>query len=390
MHKEYAARRSLGFRSIYRARQLFFILLLPLIWLVVFKYAPMVGVQIAFRDKDPNGNGIQDEIPMSGASGFSGNGNPVVWLQNLFIYCDTTDNRYLPLSETDGKIDVSYDKEEYREFLKYIHMLVQEELLDEACFTQSLTELRAQLQADTETIGMMFGSANGFGNNIASWQPLEQPIGADGKRTVSTVFSDFEVKTSITADCEHPEIAFLFCMMGYIGDEYVITARQGELGVDWEYSTDPTAVSVFPDMGITPNIREINNVWVTPTNKNWQGISVPGLYSENTLVAEFDGNELYGERLHGRSVAMNYQYAPDYADIVKKLVYTPEESDQWSEIRSSLHTYVAESTSLFAIGQLDPNSDKDWNAYLEELNTLQYKEMLEVDNAAFARMNGTN
>ena len=70
MHKEYAARRSLGFRSIYRARQLFFILLLPLIWLVVFKYAPMVGVQIAFRDKDPNGNGIQDEIPMSGASGF--------------------------------------------------------------------------------------------------------------------------------------------------------------------------------------------------------------------------------------------------------------------------------------------------------------------------------
>lgn len=34
----------------YRARQLFFILLLPLIWLVVFKYAPMVGVQIAFRD----------------------------------------------------------------------------------------------------------------------------------------------------------------------------------------------------------------------------------------------------------------------------------------------------------------------------------------------------
>ena len=71
-------------------------------------------------------------------------------------------------------------------------------------------------------------------------------------------------------------------------------------------------------------------------------------------------------------------------------MYTPEESDQWSEIRSSLHTYVAESTSLFAIGQLDPNSDKDWNAYLEELNTLQYKEMLEVDNAAFSRMNGTN
>ena len=36
--------------KIWRARQLYLLLLLPLIWLVIFKYVPMAGLQIAFRD----------------------------------------------------------------------------------------------------------------------------------------------------------------------------------------------------------------------------------------------------------------------------------------------------------------------------------------------------
>ena len=42
-------RMSLG-RRVYKARQLYFLLALPLVYLIVFKYVPMVGVQIAFRD----------------------------------------------------------------------------------------------------------------------------------------------------------------------------------------------------------------------------------------------------------------------------------------------------------------------------------------------------
>lgn len=41
--------RSLG-KRIYRARQLYFLLALPLIYLIVFKYYPMLGLQIAFKD----------------------------------------------------------------------------------------------------------------------------------------------------------------------------------------------------------------------------------------------------------------------------------------------------------------------------------------------------
>ncbi len=97
----------------------------------------------------------------------------------MFVYFDGSDNRYDRMDNTDGKLDVVYDKDGYREFLKYVNMLVSEKLLDMASFTQDTATMRKALQADVQTVGMMCGSANGFGNNIASWQPIEQPKGPD-------------------------------------------------------------------------------------------------------------------------------------------------------------------------------------------------------------------
>lgn len=45
----YAKGKSLG-KRIVRARQLYFFLLLPLIYLIIFQYVPMFGLQIAFKD----------------------------------------------------------------------------------------------------------------------------------------------------------------------------------------------------------------------------------------------------------------------------------------------------------------------------------------------------
>ena len=41
-------------KRIYKARQLYFLLVLPLIWLIIFNYIPMAGVQIAFKDYSIN------------------------------------------------------------------------------------------------------------------------------------------------------------------------------------------------------------------------------------------------------------------------------------------------------------------------------------------------
>lgn len=51
----------------------------------------------------------------------------------MFIYCDNTDDRFMVV---DGELDVSYDKEAYREFLIYARRLCDEKLLDPLSFTQ--------------------------------------------------------------------------------------------------------------------------------------------------------------------------------------------------------------------------------------------------------------
>lgn len=48
-NKTYVNKRSLG-KRVFRARQLYLFLLLPLIYLIIFQYVPMFGLQIAFKD----------------------------------------------------------------------------------------------------------------------------------------------------------------------------------------------------------------------------------------------------------------------------------------------------------------------------------------------------
>ena len=67
--------------------------------------AELYEVLGAFRDGDPHGNGLKDEIPIMGAEG-QWYGNPLDYLQNMFIYFDGFYNSFLPLTETGGKLDV--------------------------------------------------------------------------------------------------------------------------------------------------------------------------------------------------------------------------------------------------------------------------------------------
>src|SRR5699024_2513977 len=76
----------------------------------------------AFVSQDPNGNGQKDEIGMMG--GGSWHQMAQDWLMNSFIY-DDGETRWMV---NDGKLDVPYNKEEWREGLRYINSLVSQGL----------------------------------------------------------------------------------------------------------------------------------------------------------------------------------------------------------------------------------------------------------------------
>ena len=75
----------------------------------------------AFKEGDPNGNGQADEYPLVGSAGL----DPALNLMNAFIYEDGDQHMLVQ----DGAIDVAYNKEAWREGLRYLNRLYQEELL---------------------------------------------------------------------------------------------------------------------------------------------------------------------------------------------------------------------------------------------------------------------
>mgnify|MGYP000927671350 FL=1 len=75
---------------------------------------------IAFKEQDPNGNGIADEIPMLSFEGGWHSDALSGWLSNPFVYTSPDDN-YVYLNE--GKIELAYMQDGWKDAMKWLNSL---------------------------------------------------------------------------------------------------------------------------------------------------------------------------------------------------------------------------------------------------------------------------
>ena len=66
------------------------------------------------------------------------------------------------------------------------------------------------------------------------------------------------------------------------------------------------------------------------------------------------------------------------------LIYTQEETEVYTDIKTTLDTYRDEATANFLAGNTD--IDANWDAYVAELENIGLSELLEVVQAAYDRM----
>ena len=331
----------------------------------------------AFKDQDANGNGDpNDEYPWMGCNNtWRGFGDE--YIMNSFVQYNRDCPYYI---DDDGNVQAAYDKDAYREGLRYWHSLVEANLFDPTSFSQTVNQLK-QVFEDPECSKVGLACAGGqfcltdqLGDRSREYSPLAPVAGPDGYRgsfyDPYGNYGYYVASEVITSACKNPEMAFRWIdsqytressMRNRLGEPVVDYAipENGEIGVDGEPATyDPILQ------------------WGTVQNSMW--VEMAPCYND------FDNNNVKGDDPYELQQwlwnATKDYYEPYINDIShyynQSTFYTEEDSAVMADIDATLNDYVKQAMAQFVVGDLD--IEKDWDQYLKNLEGMRYKERLAI------------
>ena len=352
----------------------------------------LYDVLVAFRDKDPNGNGKKDEIPLIGritGAGSSTSVDPMNYLLNAFFYY----NSFTYYTANNHKLDAPFKSQEYRDALIFIRKLYDEGLISQLCWTQSATELRSLLNPtgnDPYLVGVVTAlSSSDFqeGNDsMRAYVPLEPLKDYTGKGGYAPINYTRNLTTYISADCAHPLEAFKLLDFMCCSESY-LRQRYGEFGVDWDWAEPGKA----GHRGGEAKIKQLNPTVFTDQNAQCWHLVVT-VANEEDWQYEVDlsdptaWNTLYVNKLNEMYRIETNARRPE--EIFDFAIYSQSDYDERSEFARDLTDYIVSRRSAFCTGEsgLDPANDADWEDYLKGLDTYQYDRWIELAQIGYDRI----
>ncbi|TDF89792.1 extracellular solute-binding protein [Paenibacillus piri] len=187
----------------------------------------------AFRDKDPNGNGKQDEIPMTArASAGSGLGLPVIDMMSGSFGLDKQLGYYINLEN--DKVQIWMGNDRNKELLMYLNKLYSEKLLDQELFSHKEAQYLAKQTAGNT--GFFFDQTNNpfiaIADQYIGIPPVKGPHGDRLQSHAAPVPRDFGA-FAITSVNKNPEATMRWIDYFY-GDEGSTLLRFGRQGENYE------------------------------------------------------------------------------------------------------------------------------------------------------------
>ena len=335
---------------------------------------------IAFKTKDPNGNGKADEIPLSGV--VSWHGSLADYLMNPFVYYQTVSSPsgyYLD----SGTVKAPFVEDGWKEGLKYLNKLYAQGLIDPQAFTNTEDQAKALGENPVPILGAMPAGHEGIfdeiGGDSGRWlefipiPPLKGPTGIRQNPTTANV-TDVG-RFLITKANKYPEASFRIAdyLMSFEG---TIRASVGIPGTDWDL--------VKPDqdlksIGGGKAAYILLKTYTSPQNENWNQSSPlyrPASYREGQADTT---DQPYEGMLHQWS---KQNYAPyDVDKTIPPLVITPDLAIQMGDLSTTITSIVNESFAGFVNGQKD--IDQEWDAYVKSLNDAGLNDLLKLYQDAY-------
>ena len=346
----------------------------------------------AFKEKDPNGNGKADEIPMMGSlDGYHTQVDrflmssfildPGMYYSKLKLLVDTKT----------GKVLSALDQPGYKEGLKFLAKLYKEGLYYNNSILQKRDQGKQLMAQDPTVVGIYAGQWKGAGGYLnatsqnAIWRqydalpPLKGPNGyastpdfsADGVGPNSVVF---------TKALKNPELAARWIDAFY---SYEVTNHKnsGELGRIWRWAL-PGEKNLE---GTQAMFRSLVERGIDPQNDSWN--NGPDFQTFDRLgYANPDGDlgSPLGVTSFGRTVTMKYLPFVRKDVVVMPLVkFSTAEAEELQILQVELERYTERQQVQFVAGADDV--DKVWSDYTKKLGELGLPKFLALQQKAYDR-----
>jgi len=361
---------------------------------------------IAFKDQDPNGNGLKDEIPMSGANiSWDAGANIDEFLMNSFIINNSTRLRL-----KDGIMSFIANTKKWREGLRYIKGLYDKGLFNDTTFTQNMEQFQQLAKANPPILGVaLTGYAtllddfakpedfttpeNIFGNEMdyIALKPLKGPSGI--QQTTWDPYMLIRGAFVISATTKYPEAAYRLGDF-LLSEEASLTNMLGSKGLKWDYFKDEGIEKTEALLGGKARIDLITtDEWMQRNNKTKEEFNVlsendtwiqkgPSFRPFKGLRADLEkGYEPFHYYLDTETFRAYEPFKQDIKTVIPPLSYSIEEAEALIEIRDIILNYVNESLARFIRGEDD--LDKDWDKYINTLKDMRVDEYIKINQEAY-------
>lgn len=321
----------------------------------------------AFKEGDPNGNGIKDELPLSFCQQFYA--SQFSMLLGAFGIKDG-------IMIENGKLEFSAEKPEYYEALKYYNKLAKEDLLDLEGFSQTREQYISKGQQ------MLLGSFLEFLPDAAVGEqnesqyialpPLKSSVAEPIWSGVKDSFAGWPQGFVITKACKNPEA--LIRWFDYVNSDFERKMNwfMGERGVLWDMNDETKEFWYQMNLpeGVTkPEYRYSKSC----------GPHAPVFITADELEHFVLKNEPKNEQRSKYIDILEPYFPKEYMlSVFESLEMTEAKSNLSVEITNYMKSFVAQSV-------LEGIDDAKWSEHLNKLDKLNVDKYIELQQQTHDR-----
>jgi putative aldouronate transport system substrate-binding protein len=326
-----------------------------------------IEVMRAFRDKDPNGNGIADEIPMIGFVDNTRFGfRPYL---GAFGASDSIDS-WRAVSD-DGTVEFVPATEGYKQWIIWLNQLYSEGLLDNEALTMDWAQYLAKLQVEGDPIfGMTLGwrqdhiNAN-YRDQYVQLLPLKGPNGDQvwpSNYTMVSCGTDTYHCMVLTINNKNPEATMRWADLFY-DDENGLEFYLGPIGTSLEVNEDGTYSILEP---ADPSINLDDWIW-----KNTMGDLGPCYVSQATQEKVKRHSWITGK------LDLDEKYKPFYKEsrVYPHVMLERSETDEIAAIETDINRLVIEKRAIWVS---QGGVEDEWDQYINDMTKMGLNRYLEI------------